>query len=32
MIETGVELFRDAHRSLRAPDARFLISRGGHSG
>jgi exopolysaccharide biosynthesis polyprenyl glycosylphosphotransferase len=31
LIETGVELFRDAHRSLRAPEERFLISRGGHN-
>jgi exopolysaccharide biosynthesis polyprenyl glycosylphosphotransferase len=32
MVETGVESFRDAHRALRAPDERFLISRESHSG
>jgi exopolysaccharide biosynthesis polyprenyl glycosylphosphotransferase len=25
LAETGVEVFRDAHRALRAPDERFLI-------
>ncbi|MQA75605.1 MAG: exopolysaccharide biosynthesis polyprenyl glycosylphosphotransferase [Solirubrobacterales bacterium] len=25
IVETAVELFRNAHRALRAPDARFLI-------
>lgn len=26
LVETGVEVFRDAHRGLRAPGERFLIS------
>ena len=25
LVETGVEVFRDAHRALRAPDERFLL-------
>ena len=25
LAETAVEVFRDAHRGLRAPDERFLI-------
>ena len=25
LAETGVEVFRNAHRALRAPDKRFLI-------
>ena len=27
LLETGVEVFRDAHRALRAPDERFLIGK-----
>jgi lipopolysaccharide/colanic/teichoic acid biosynthesis glycosyltransferase len=26
LAETGVEVFRDAHRALRAPDERFLLN------
>jgi lipopolysaccharide/colanic/teichoic acid biosynthesis glycosyltransferase len=27
MVETGIEAFREPHRSLRAPDERFLLGR-----
>jgi hypothetical protein len=26
LVETGVVAFRDAHRALRAPQERFLLS------
>jgi exopolysaccharide biosynthesis polyprenyl glycosylphosphotransferase len=30
LAETGVEVFRDAHRALRAPDERFLLNEETH--